>query len=278
MLRQRILTALLLIPPFVAALFYLPSPGVAALLGVFIALGAWEWGALIGLGRAWPRLAYVLALMLAGTAGVAAVLRDPGVLPVWFAAVALFWLWVFYELARGGGVHKSMFAWRPAKLASGFLILVPAWQAAVYLHAHDPRSPASLLFLFVLVWAADTGAYLFGHLFGRTRLAPAVSPGKTVEGVVGGVGTVMVLAYLAGTLVWEFTPRLTMLWVALAAVTALFSVVGDLVESKFKRLAGVKDSGALLPGHGGVLDRIDALTAAAPVFALGWFFLFKSSA
>jgi phosphatidate cytidylyltransferase len=150
--------------------------------------------------------------------------------------------------------------------------------AAVYLLAADDERPRVLLFLFVLVWVADSAAYFAGSILGRTRLAPHVSPGKTVEGVAGGVLGVVLLAWLCGTMLWKFEGMLLAMWMGLAAVTALFSVVGDLTESKLKRIAGVKDSGRLLPGHGGVLDRIDALTSAVPVFTLGAIFLLKLDA
>jgi phosphatidate cytidylyltransferase len=168
-----------------------------------------------------------------------------------------------------------MFATMTGRIVGGFLVLVPLWVAAVYLLAADDERPRVLLFLLVLVWVADSAAYFAGSIMGRTKLAPHVSPGKTVEGVAGGVLGVVLLAWLCGTILWKFEGMLLAMWTGLAAVTALFSVVGDLTESKLKRIAGVKDSGRLLPGHGGVLDRIDALTSAAPVFALGAIFLLK---
>jgi phosphatidate cytidylyltransferase len=171
-----------------------------------------------------------------------------------------------------------MFATMTGRVVGGFLVLVPLWVAAVYLLAADDETPRVLLFLFVLVWVADSAAYFAGSIMGRTRLAPHVSPGKTVEGVAGGMLGVVLLAWLCGTMLWKFEGMLLAMWVGLAAVTALFSVVGDLTESKLKRIAGVKDSGRLLPGHGGVLDRIDALTSAVPVFALGVIFLLKLDA
>ncbi len=124
--------------------------------------------------------------------------------------------------------------------------------------------------MLLLVWLADTAAFFVGTAFGRTRLAPRISPGKTLEGALGGLGAVLILALLGGIFYWRFDGLDLVLWLLLAALTAGFSVLGDLVESRAKRLAGVKDSGTLLPGHGGMMDRIDAFIAAAPVFALGW--------
>lgn len=277
MLSLRVLTALILVPPFVLALFYLPSVGVAALLGVFTAAAAWEWAALCGLTRGRVRAGYSAAVVVLGAAGVMFFSRSgissPPVLFV-LAGAVVWWVWIFLELAFRRDAPRTLFTVPYRKVLSGFFILIPAWFATFFLHAADPRSPRVLLFLFVLLWVADTAAYFAGHYFGRVKLAPTVSPGKTVEGVAGGVIAVALLSYFGGTLIWKLDGGRLALWVALAVGTALFSVVGDLVESKFKRVAGVKDSGRLLPGHGGVLDRIDSLTAAAPVFALGWFFVF----
>jgi phosphatidate cytidylyltransferase len=131
-----------------------------------------------------------------------------------------------------------------------------------------------LLFILVMVGVADTAAYAAGHAFGRTKLAPTVSPGKTVEGVLGGAVGVVLLSYFCGTMLWHFAGRQLAEWVGMTVLAGLVSVIGDLSESKLKRVAGVKDSGTLLPGHGGILDRIDAVTAAAPVFTWGWLLLF----
>jgi phosphatidate cytidylyltransferase len=158
------------------------------------------------------------------------------------------------------------------------MVLLPPWFAAFYLHAHEPERPALLLFVLLLVGFADSFAYFAGHRFGRHKLAPQISPGKTVEGLFGGLTAALVLALAWGALVKDLGGWHLLAWLALALVTMLFSVVGDLAESRVKRLAGVKDSGRILPGHGGVLDRIDAFTAAAPIFALGWIVLFQTPA
>lgn len=274
MLKWRLFTAAVLVPPLVAALFWFPPPALAALVALFIAIGGWEWGALCGLG-AGPRLAYVVMLVAFGGALVAATLLEPqaGFAVLVFAGA--WWLWALVELAQGR--RRSLFERRAVRLAGGVLVLVPAWVGVVYLHAGDPLRPAALLYVLVLVWLADSAAYLAGKTVGRTKLAPSISPGKTVEGVIGGVLAVVLLAYFCGKIVWQLEAGALWGWVGLAAVVALVSVVGDLVESKVKRVAGVKDSGRILPGHGGVLDRIDALTSAVPIFALGWRVLFQTA-
>jgi phosphatidate cytidylyltransferase len=151
---------------------------------------------------------------------------------------------------------------------AGDLILVPAWGALVALHGQEPHGPAWVLFLAALVWLADIGAFFAGRRWGRRKLAVRVSPGKSWEGVAGGVLAALAGAAVAVVLAGEPLHQVPILFV-LVVVTVAASVLGDLTESLFKREAGLKDSGGLLPGHGGVLDRIDSLLAAAPVFVLG---------
>lgn len=273
MLKTRILTALVLIPLLLAALFWLPSPMIAVLFGAIILIGAWEWGTLTGF-RGGQRIAYVASVMVLGVLAVTPiVVLALGQLPVLvllvnFGVVLVFWLAALVTLIRGRA-DSFLFHSAPGRALSGFFVLVPAWQAAVLLHAQDLDQPALLLFLFLLVWGADTFAYFAGHKFGRHKLAPAVSPGKTIEGVAGGMVAVLLLAVLAGVYVWHHDGVKLLWWILLCLAVGLISVLGDLVESKVKRVAGVKDSGTIVPGHGGVLDRIDALTSAAPAFAFG---------
>ena len=276
MLKKRILTAAVAIPLLVAALVYFPLGWLTVLFGLFIAAAAWEWATLAGLQQLFARMTYVASVLLLGAFLIYGVLHEPALITSLLVAAVLWWLWALVELVIRNDVKKGMFEAQTGRLVGGFLVLVPLWVASVYLLAADSERPRALLFLLALVWTADTAAYFTGSQLGRTKLAPQVSPGKTVEGVVGGVIGVVLLAWLCGTMVWKYEVGLLMRWIGLAAVTALFSVVGDLTESKLKRIAGVKDSGRLFPGHGGVLDRIDALTAAAPVFALGGIVFLKS--
>lgn len=272
MLKRRIATAVLLVPPLVAALFLFPPLGVVILLGAFMAAAAWEWATLSGLPRA-HRVAYLASVLVAGAVLMAAGLRFGAVTHTVLAAAALWWLWTLYETRhRTRGIFYSL----QGRLFAGLLTLVPAWVALGLLHLVDSRAPLLLLFVLLLVAVADTAAFAAGHAFGRLKLAPSISPGKTVEGVIGGAAAVVLLAYFYGTMVWYLTGPALAAWVALAAIAGMVSVLGDLSESKLKRIAGAKDSGRLLPGHGGVLDRIDALTAAAPTFAWGWLILFDA--
>jgi phosphatidate cytidylyltransferase len=148
-------------------------------------------------------------------------------------------------------------------------VLVPAWGALNALHLSDQQGPALVLFLVVLMWIADSGAYFAGRSLGRHKLAPSISPGKTWEGVFGGLVACAVYALIAGN--WFSLGNLQLsLFIMLALVTAAISVAGDLFISLLKRQEGIKDSGNLIPGHGGILDRIDSLLAAAPVFLFGY--------
>jgi phosphatidate cytidylyltransferase len=172
-------------------------------------------------------------------------------------------LWWLVALAWVAFAPRRVSPWSAA--LAGLLALVPAWLALVRLRFDLPRGAEWMIFALLLVFAADIGAFFAGRRFGRLRLAPAVSPGKTWEGVLGGAAA-SALVGIAGS-GWFGVPLYTFLPLCLAAVA--FSVVGDLTESLLKRFAGVKDSGTLFPGHGGVMDRIDSVTGAAPVLLFG---------
>ena len=261
MIKQRILTALVLAVAVLGAVFLLPVAPFALATGVVVVIGAWEWGNLASLqGVARGLYALALGLLLA----LLHWLAPEEMLPWVLGAALLFWLWALslilrYPQGRGRGVL--------ARLLIGVAVLVPSWWALVGLKAH-PTAPLALVMLLLLVWGADTGAFFAGKLLGRRKLMPAVSPGKTLEGLLGGVATCVLLGLLVGY--WRELPPAGMVYlVVLSLLTCLAAVFGDLLESLFKRERGIKDSGTLLPGHGGILDRIDSLTAAAPVFLLG---------
>lgn len=267
-LKRRILTAIALLIPLIAALYLLPTVWLVPLFGIVVFAAALEWAALIGL-RGTGRVSYALIIVGLGTALTLAVLGRPALVwPVLWVAAA-WWLWAFIELGRDRGLYYRRFT----QALAGALVLIPMWVGAIFLHAADAQRPLALLFVLVAVWVADSLAYFAGKNFGRTKLAPRVSPGKTVEGVLGALVGVVLMAYLYGTIPLRFEGMRLAGWLGLAMFVTLVSVLGDLAESKVKRVAGVKDSGTLLPGHGGVLDRIDALTAAIPIFALGWLML-----
>jgi phosphatidate cytidylyltransferase len=178
-----------------------------------------------------------------------------------FWTVALVWVIQAQSGRAPSGLGNAL-----VRALAGWLTLVPCWLALVSLHG---LSPSLVLLVMVLIWIADSAAFFAGRRFGRRRLASRVSPGKSWEGVIAGLGAVALAAWLlqASGLVRADRPAALVL---LCLVVAAVSVLGDLNESLFKRRAGVKDSGTLIPGHGGVLDRIDSITAAAPAFSLGW--------
>ncbi|MHB8426391.1 MAG: phosphatidate cytidylyltransferase [Acidiferrobacterales bacterium] len=267
MLRQRVLTAAVLVPLMVWATFNLTTSRLGVLFGVFFIAAAWEWTALCGLTGTFSRMLYVGTLAGAGLG-----LYQAPALPVMLVSVA-WWIWALFELVYYPDLRQGFLATGFGKGLSGFFILIPAWIAPLAVHARDEGGPRLTLFIMVLVWTADSGAYFVGRPWGRTKIAPQVSPGKSLEGLLGGLVMASLLALVCGKYLWKLSTLPLVLWLVIAVVATLFSVLGDLVESRAKRIAGVKDSGSLLPGHGGVLDRIDAFTAAAPAFALGWLLL-----
>jgi phosphatidate cytidylyltransferase len=272
MLRQRVITALLMAALFLAGVYYLPLSVLAIAFALVVALGAWEWAPLAGLAGATTRAAYTLlvlglAALLYKTAGFGGEPSRGQVQPV----LGLAGLWWCFALLWVKSFPASAVFWRHPVMRAlmGLLILLPAWFAAVYLLHVEERGAAMVVFV-LLVAAADIGAYFTGRAFGRHALSPRVSPAKTWEGFWGGVFCAGALAAAIWTLLpgrFDHVSFAAVLCVALA--TAFASVLGDLTVSMVKRLSGVKDSGSLLPGHGGILDRLDSLCAAAPTFALG---------
>lgn len=273
MLKQRVITALILAPLAIWAIFGLATPAFSWVMGGVVMLAAWEWANLSGWAAQWQRWLYALVV----GAGLWCVRDWPAPWVLW---PALVW-WLLAVLLVIGYPGSARF-WRPSAVRAlmGLVILMPAWKALVILHGATLASDRSLagvwvmLYVFCVVWAADIGAYFAGRAWGKRKLAPMVSPGKSWAGVYGGLAAVTLFALLIGAYLGQGPGQLALL-VGVTLVTAVFSVIGDLCESMVKRFQGVKDSSQLLPGHGGILDRIDSLTAALPVFTLlasglGW--------
>jgi phosphatidate cytidylyltransferase len=260
MLKTRALTAAILLAVFGSALFFLPEPGWIAFCAVLLAIALWEWGALAGLKPA-SRSVYTALLVLLFVSPLGLRGTDPGNLyaPAWiYYASGIFWillvpLWMWRRQAFGQAVL----------LAAGIPMLLPACSALV-----DLRSGHPVLLLAVLgtVWISDSAAYFVGRRFGKRKLAPSISPGKTWEGVAGALAAVGLYA-----LAWAGLGAAPPAWILPVLLgLAVVGMIGDLFESLIKRQAGVKDSGTLLPGHGGILDRIDAPVAMLPLAVLAF--------
>lgn len=279
MLKQRIITALILAPMALFAILFLPLVGFELLMALVVGLGAWEWSSMSGMTRFATKFSYAAAIALV-CLGIA-----------WFLPVNMIWyqgrLNIFYHIiltvaAIWWAVSLLMIIlypkfssiWHTSKILRaifGVLTLIPTWVAIVTLRTSlyevNNFYGASLIFYVLgIVWAADIGAFFVGVKFGKHKLRPNVSPGKTIEGLMGGIfASSMIIAFAA--LHFNFEASRIWLHALVGAVTVGVSALGDLNESMFKRCAGLKDSGNLLPGHGGIMDRIDSLTAAFPVFA-----------
>jgi phosphatidate cytidylyltransferase len=261
MLKQRIITALILLPIALCGFFLLEGSNFALFIGLVVTLGAWEWARLAGFDAQPMRVAYaaIVALILL----VMHILPD---LAPWVLGASVIWWGVATYLVLTYPRSSEHWASAACKLVIGLLILLPAWQGLVEIKKY-PLGNWLIMAVMVLVWGADIGAYFSGRAFGKRKLAPQVSPGKSWEGVYGGLVLSLVITAIVG-LVRDWSFAQVLMGLIGAAVIVFISVVGDLTESMFKRQSGIKDSSNLLPGHGGVLDRIDSLTAAIPVFAV----------
>lgn len=265
MLKNRVVTASILAPLIILAVFYLPPLWFAVLWGAVIAVAAWEWSNLSGMVKTPARIGFVAligALMLSGP-------KWAGFALDWLAWPVIVW-WFILSILLRRIPHKLLELGYPTalKLLIGLFVLVTAWILMVWLRVNF--GVMQVLYLLLLVWAADVAAYFTGKRWGATKLSPEISPGKTVEGLYGALAAAALFAIGIGIFKQFELVKVADL-VLLSVVTVLVSVIGDLFESLAKRVRGVKDSGAILPGHGGVLDRIDSLLAAVSVFYAGSF-------
>jgi phosphatidate cytidylyltransferase len=267
MLKKRILTAAVLIPVTLLALFFLPTPGFFIFTGIISLGAAWEWSNLMQLKTIRTRFIYVIisAIVFVWAATLPVFVLFSNTFLWWLVAT---WLVITYP-------QKSQW-WQKSMIARGLmgLFAIAPCFVALNLMREQRDGIYSLLFVLLLIWGADTAAYFSGKKWGSTKMAPRVSPNKTMQGLYGALIFSVLFAILA---LWFFhLPYSMWVWaILLSIVTVIFSIIGDLFESMMKREAGLKDSGKLLPGHGGLLDRIDSLLSAAPVFVLGGLLLSK---
>ncbi len=261
-MRLRIVTALILAPAVILLTLFLPTHWLSVLFLAVALTGLYEWN------RLTIQSATLFSIVAIGLA-IATwwLVNQPRLLFAIVAVVALFWVYQVYSLQRGtrsktasGNVGRGA----SREFFLGTFCLLGAWAGLVLLH-QTQQGALTTIALLVMVWTADGFAYFTGKAIGKHKLAPALSPNKTIEGVIGGLLGVCLIALLYAVLLLDFSPRWSV-WLIASVSIGVFSVVGDLYESRLKRLAGVKDSGHLLPGHGGILDRIDGLIAATPVF------------
>lgn len=262
MLKQRIITGVILAVIAGSAIYLLPT-STFAIVAMFalVGIGAWEWGMLTGAAEGLPQMLAPLPAMLVS---YLLLLFGWPLMPVLLVSVIV-WsaiVWLLFKYQSGTLLYKD----HPYILKSlSLLVLVPAWYALVNLHG---THYAYVFYLISLVALADIGAYFSGKKFGKNKLAPSLSPGKTREGVLGGLILTLIWSVICAVYSMQ-SVRDVSLFVLFSMLAVMMSVLGDLFVSLIKREAGAKDSGTLLPGHGGVLDRVDSLLAATPVFTLG---------
>lgn len=266
MLKQRVLTAIILASVIICAVVFLPTKIFALLLAAIICVGAWEWTTCARFDAVAHKIAYVSVIFSCLMACL--LLLDKPWIVLIIAGGLVWWLLATYLVIYYQTNMTINLASSSLKAIIGGIILIPSWLSLILIHKTKTTGISLILFLFFLIWFADSAAYFSGKKFGNKKLASNVSPGKSWEGVYGA----LLMSFLFGTTYAFYTDMqliAAMLFIVLTLFTVSFSILGDLVESMFKRIAGIKDSSQLLPGHGGVLDRIDSLTSAAPVFFAG---------
>ena len=268
MLKQRLITAALLIPLVIWAIFSLSNALMAMVLVAIALIAAWEWAGMLQFKTLIARGLYAAFVGLLAYALLVGQKDLESVVLLVLGLAALWWLmatiWVLKYRAKTelSGADKVL------GIFIGLTVIVPSCLAMSLLHGYGEQGPYLLFFLILLTSVADSGAYFSGRRWGKHKLAPVVSPGKTIEGAVGALVATVAVA-CAGAVYFDLAVIDLVWFLPLCLVTVAVSIVGDLLESLFKRRAGLKDSGRILPGHGGIMDRIDSLTAAAPLFALG---------
>jgi phosphatidate cytidylyltransferase len=266
MANQRVITGLILAPIGIAVVYLLPTMALAAFTGFTVLAATWEWTRMAGL-RSRPLRAGIVAIVLLALIALW-ITRDTTLTGYFVVAGAIWWgvalLWL-RNFSFGAAPTRENTA---IKILAGLFATLPAWVALNALHSAPVNGPGWALLALMLVSVADTAAYFAGRRYGKAKLCPQISPNKTIAGVYGALASGVVLSSIGGWLLHVRGLALLAL-IALALLTVCASIVGDLFESLIKRQAGVKDSGAMFPGHGGMFDRLDGMFAALPIFALG---------
>lgn len=273
MLKQRILTAIILGPLILWSVVAFSHRAIAIELGIILTIAAWEWARLSGISHQIGRFTYAILIMFCMLLVTIALHKRPDLLESILMVVSLGWLAalltiILFNKKDNQAIESMTTGNIVINLFSGLIILLGAFVAITGLHQSRQYGYEFILILLAIIWIADSAAYFSGKAFGKHKLAVHVSPGKTWEGVIGAMLAVLITAFVLARYL-QYTPEKTVAFMLIALITMSISIVGDLLESLFKRRAGVKDSSHLLPGHGGILDRIDSLVAAAPIFLLG---------
>ena len=261
MFRQRLLTALVLVPLVLLAIYYANVWLFGSVVLVFVAIGGWEWTQLVPINSLLKKCIFIFALLVA--AGFSDYLIRYGLIGGLFLWLLILFAVLTYPTSQSVWGHRSL-------VGGACLLLLPLFASSfVAIYQHE-QGKNLIIYLLCLVWATDTGAYLIGKRWGCTKLIPLVSPGKTVEGALSGFLLAMLVALIG---YFYFKPNSGVIWCLVAVGTALISMLGDLFISMLKRRSKLKDTGHIFPGHGGVLDRLDSLIAASPLFYYGLSFL-----
>jgi phosphatidate cytidylyltransferase len=275
--KQRLITALILAPLMVGGIFFLPIDQFAYFIGFIVTVAAWEWANLSGYSSPIVRIGYAGFVAVATFATAYFIDKNPELASL-ILAVGVFWWFVACLLVIQYPDKVILWQARPVRALLGLLVLIPMWVGFMTLKSQE-HSSLIIVYVMLLIWGADTGAYFSGKTWGHKKLAPNVSPGKSWAGFWGGLATTGLIAVIFSLCINQWLRPMTLadfsLFAVMTFITAIISVMGDLVESMMKRHRGIKDSSQLLPGHGGVLDRIDSMASAVPVFAFfmllfGW--------
>ncbi|WP_028388319.1 phosphatidate cytidylyltransferase [Legionella fairfieldensis] len=263
MFKQRLLTTLILVPLVLFAIYYASDWFFTSVILLLLFACAIEWSGLIPVRQLGLKVIFIISIFLSFW-----LTYDNSHFNYWLITGMLIWGLIFIAIL---GFPVSQRIWGYSFIITGAgLLLLPLFAQCLLLIYHQPQGPDLIVYLLFLVWAADIGAYLVGRQWGKHKLIPWVSPGKTVEGALGGFILALLIA-LGGY--FYFRPDASLGWFLLAVITTLFSMMGDLFISMLKRRSKIKDTGHLLPGHGGVLDRLDSLIAASFLFYCGLAFL-----
>jgi len=273
MLKLRIITALVLGPLIIWSVLSFSHPAIAIEMAAILCLAAWEWARLAGIKNQPGRIGFAIFIAVVIAAIALLIHLDSSYILSGLYLTGIFWLFALVMVINSNRtviktLTKISFPGVAGSLLFGVGILAGSFLSIVALHRDVKYGAYYILALLILIWVADTAAYFSGKAFGKHKLAVNVSPGKSWEGVIGGMIATIIAAYLL-TLYLNIDPENILSFILVAVIAISFSIVGDLTESLFKRRVGVKDSSQILPGHGGILDRIDSLTAAAPIFTLG---------